>query len=46
MPLYLEFTAGREGYYQFAAKLSRDADTPTRAYLKVEYEAPRTSQAF
>jgi alpha-amylase len=45
-PLYLEFTANREGYYQLAAKLSQDTATPTRGYLKVEYEAPQVSQKF
>jgi alpha-amylase len=45
-PLYLEFTAAREGYYQLAARLSKNTEAPTRAYLKVEYDAPRTSQKF
>src|SRR5207248_3231448 len=37
-PLYLEFVAEREGYYQLAARLSQAGDQPTRVYLKVEYE--------
>jgi alpha-amylase len=45
-PVYLEFTAVREGYYQVAAKLGQASDSPVRAYLKVEYEAPRTSTKF
>ena len=45
-PLVLEFTADREGYHAVAAKLTNAAQTPTRAYLKVEYEAPRTSGKF
>ena len=45
-PVYLEFTAAREGYYQLAAKLRQASDSPVRAYLKVEYEAPRTSTKF
>jgi alpha-amylase len=44
-PLYLEFTADREGYHQLAAKLSAAGD-PMRVYLKVEYEAPAASTKF
>ncbi len=45
-PLYLEFIADREGYHQLAAKKSNDVGTPTRGYIKVEYEASVTSQKF
>lgn len=45
-PLFLQFTADREGYFQLAAKLAQSGDTPTRAYVKVEYEAPRESTRF
>ena len=45
-PLILEFTAEREGYHQLSARLA-DADAaPTRAYVKVEYEAPAESERF
>ena len=45
-PLILEFTAEREGYHQLSARLA-DADAaPTRAYVKVEYEAPAESEKF
>jgi alpha-amylase len=44
-PLAFEFTAGREGYHQIAARLATDQQ-PTRAYVKVEYEAPALSQEF
>jgi hypothetical protein len=37
---YLEFTSGREGYHQLAARFSGGNRTPVRTYLKVEYEAP------
>ena len=46
VPLFLEFVAGREGYYQLEAKLHESNDTGVRAYLKVEYEAPATSSKF
>ena len=44
-PLFLEFTSAREGYYQVSARLSQEG-SPVRAYIKVEYESPRTSQKF
>jgi alpha-amylase len=45
-PLYLEFTAQREGYHVLAAKLSGAAAAPARGYIKVEYEAPRESTKY
>lgn len=45
-PLHLEFTADREGYHQPAARLSNETQSPVRAYLKVEYEAPAASTKF
>ena len=45
-PLYLEFQADIEGYHQLAARIT-DANQPsTRAYLKIEYAAPATSNKF
>jgi hypothetical protein len=43
-PLELAFTATREGYHQLAARLGDSAEQPTRAYVKVEYEAPARSE--
>lgn len=45
-PLVLEFTADREGYHLVAAKLTDASQGPTRAYVKVEYEAPTASDKF
>jgi alpha-amylase len=45
-PLYLEFTASREGYHQLLARLTNKEEKPTRAYLKVEYQAPAKSSKF
>lgn len=45
-PLYLEFQTDVEGYHQLAAKISTADQPPTRAYLKVEYAAPPTSNKF
>jgi alpha-amylase len=45
-PLYLEFQADVEGYHQLAAKITHSDQPPTRAYLKVEYIAPPTSNKF
>jgi alpha-amylase len=45
-PLYLEFTAEREGYHQLAATLPQDNQAPTRGYVKVEYQAPAESEKF
>ncbi len=45
-PLTYEFTADREGYHQLLAKIGGGDTTPTRAYVKVEYEAPATSDKF
>jgi alpha-amylase len=45
-PLYLEFKADREGYHQLSARIVESQQPPTRAYIKVEYEAPATSEKF
>jgi hypothetical protein len=45
-PMYLEFKVAQEGYHQLAAKLLEEAQSPTRTYLKVEYEAPAVSDKF
>jgi alpha-amylase len=45
-PLTLEFTAEREGYHQLSARLAAADAAPTRAYVKVEYEAPAESEKF
>ena len=45
-PLTLEFTAEREGYHQLSARLAAADAAPTRAYVKVEYEAPAKSEKF
>jgi alpha-amylase len=45
-PLTLEFTAEREGYHQLRARLTEANAAPTRAYVKVEYEAPAESEKF
>jgi alpha-amylase len=42
-PLRLEFNAKREGYHQLRARLTNGSEPPTRAYVKVEYEAPAQS---
>lgn len=42
----LEFTADREGYHQISARLTEAAETPTRAFVKVEYQAPKESDKF
>ncbi len=44
-PLYLEFTADREGYYQLRGRLDDD-EAPSRAWFKIEYEAPAESDKF
>ena len=44
--LYLEFTAEREGYHQLSARLADAAQAAIRAYVKVDYEAPATSDKF
>jgi alpha-amylase len=41
-PLFLEFTAPSEGYYQLTAKLATAA-APVAARVRVEYAAPATS---
>jgi len=46
LPVTLEFTADREGYHQLSARIIDDSQSPTQAYLKVEYEAPATSTKF
>ena len=45
-PLVMEFNASREGYHQLSAKLANGQRGPTRAYIKVEYEAPAESDKF
>lgn len=45
-PASLQFTTSREGYHQLTARLTGAGQTPTRAYIKVEYEAPQTSNKF
>jgi alpha-amylase len=45
-PIVLEFNADREGYHQLTARLTDAGEAPTRAYVKVEYEAPRQSDKF
>ncbi len=45
-PLRLAFDADREGYHLVSARLTNPAQAPTRAYVKVEYEAPRESGKF
>jgi alpha-amylase len=45
-PLTLQFTAAREGYHQLSARLTEADETPTRAYVKAEYEAPAASDKF
>lgn len=45
-PARLEFVAEREGYQQISAQLTDDQQSPTRAYVKVTYEAPATTERF
>lgn len=45
-PVSAEFSAAPEGYYQLAARLVGEAQMPTRAYIKVDYQAPRNSDKF
>jgi hypothetical protein len=45
-PLTLEFTAARDGYHQLTARLTEADEAPTRASVKVEYEAPAESEKF
>jgi len=45
-PLVLEFEAEREGYHQLTARLADGDQAPTRAYVKVQYEAPAQSDKF
>jgi hypothetical protein len=45
-PLFLEFNTTREGYHLLSAKLTHAGQEPTRAYIKVEYEAPANSDKF
>jgi alpha-amylase len=44
--LFLEFHTDREGYHQLAATITNADQSPARAYLKVEYAAPATSNKF
>jgi alpha-amylase len=45
-PAQLEFRADREGYYTLAARLTNPAQAPTRAYIKIDYEAPGNTSKF
>jgi hypothetical protein len=45
-PLYGDFLTDREGYHQLSVKIMEPGKSPTRAYLKAEYEAPATSTKF
>lgn len=45
-PLHLALTTKREGYHLLAARLTDAEQKPTRAFLKVEYEAPKSSNKF
>lgn len=45
-PLYFEFETDREGYHQLSAKAVEAGQPPTRADIKVEYEAPAVSDKF
>ncbi len=45
-PLQLVFTAVREGYHQLSLRLTGAPQPSSRAYVKVEYTAPRTSALF
>jgi len=44
--LVLQFIADREGYHQLQARLTDASEEPTRALVKVEYEAPQESGKF
>jgi alpha-amylase len=46
VPLFLEFRADREGYHQLSARIINGDQGPTKGYLKVEYQAPATSEKF
>ncbi len=46
IPLYHEFETEREGYHQLSAKITDATQAPTRAFIKVEYEAPALSDKF
>ena len=45
-PVTLTFTSDREGYHQLAVQITNSAQQPTRAYVKVDYQAPATSVKF
>lgn len=45
-PLYFEFETDREGYHQLSVKVTEESQSPTRAYLKVDYEAPAISDKY
>ena len=45
-PLVLEFTSQREGYHQFEVRITDAQQAPTRAYIKVEYEASAQTDKF
>ena len=45
-PVYFEFKTDREGYHQLSAKIIEAGQPPTRAFIKVEYEAPAISDKF
>lgn len=42
----LQFTADREGYHQIRVRITDASQQPTRAYVKVDYAAPATSDRF
>ncbi|UCF91257.1 MAG: DUF1939 domain-containing protein [Desulfobacterales bacterium] len=46
IPLFLAFETDREGYHQLAVGIAHEDQSPTRAYVKVEYEAPAVSDKF
>jgi alpha-amylase len=46
VPLFYEFETDREGYHQLSARITDSTQAPTRAYIKVEYEAPAISDKF
>ncbi|MDJ0816087.1 MAG: DUF1939 domain-containing protein [Desulfobacterales bacterium] len=46
IPLFYEFETDREGYHQLSARITESTQAPTRAYIKVEYEAPAITDKF
>jgi alpha-amylase len=45
-PLFLSFATDREGFFQVRARLVNAGDTSLRTWIKVEYEAPATTDKF